>query len=184
MINQTRNRNESERIASRREGRKKYHGKNQVRPPVGCREKNSRSGVGGGGRGWVVAVDAGGGRLGGRRVREPAPGRRARGAAAPAATLPAAPSLVARRSRTVRRIFRAAAAPTVPTPARAARPNTRVSASLYMSKVLNSVLPIATATVLPQPIHELDPTCTTFRVSSLFATSVHRSESAAGVSVP
>ncbi|XP_075969362.1 RNA-binding protein 6 isoform X5 [Anticarsia gemmatalis] len=33
-----------------------------------------------------------------------------------------------------------------------------------MSKVLKSVLPIATARVLPQPIHEPDPTCTPFRM--------------------
>lgn len=77
VINQTRNRNESERIASRREGRKKYHGKNQVRPPVGRKTVGWAmggwwAGVGGGGR-------CGGRALGGRRVRDPAPGR-ARGA--------------------------------------------------------------------------------------------------------
>lgn len=36
---------------------------------------------------------------------------------------------------------------------------------LYMSKVLKSVLPIATARVIPQQIHEPDPTCTPLRVS-------------------
>lgn len=39
---------------------------------------------------------------------------------------------------------------------------------LYMSKVLKSVLPIATARVFPQPTHEPEPTCTPLRVSKRF----------------
>ncbi|CAG4908762.1 unnamed protein product [Colias eurytheme] len=139
VINQTRNRNESERIASRG-GRKKYHGKNQVRPPVGAERKTvGRRGAGKGGRGGVgVAVDAGRAvRALARRVgRVGTPRSRSLGRAAPLAPTPAAPRVL------------------VTCPLR-----------LYMSKVLKSVLPIATARVL-QPISEPDPTRTPFRVST------------------
>lgn len=128
-------------------------------------------------RGWWAGV-GGGGRCGGRvlgagrRVREPAPGGRAvarwRGAAGHTPS-----GNVARRSSLAKRpTLRAAAVPTRrrrPAPREHSRPN-------YMSKVLKSVLPIATARVLPQ-LHEPDPTYTPIRVSRYF------SESAQGVSV-
>lgn len=163
MINQTRNRNESERIASRREGRKKYHGKNQVRPPVG--EKNSRSGVGGGGRGWGWSVDAGGGRWAGDACANlpPAAGaRRAAGGHTPSGT-------VARRSSPVSPSAPYSAPPPLLSRRRRPAPRDQTLACpllRYMSKVLNSVLPIASATVHPQPFFETDPTCTSFRVST------------------
>lgn len=111
MINQTRNRNESERIASRRGGRKKYHGKNQVRPPVG-REKQSvgrwgvGAGVGGGGR-------CGGRALGGRACAQTA------GGAAGAARSPAAHSQRPRRSSPASRSAPPVRAPLASTPRRA-----------------------------------------------------------------
>lgn len=173
MINQTRNRNESERIASRRGGRKKYHGKNQVRPPVG-REKQSvgrwgvGAGVGGGGR-------CGGRALGGRACAQTA------GGAAGATRSPAAHSQRPRRSSPASRSAPPVRAPLASTPRRAltahAAGSVRVAAAaarhyltwsqpLYMSKVLKSVLPIATARVIPQPIYEPDPSCTPLRVST------------------
>lgn len=74
-----------------------------------------------------VVGRCGGRALGGRRVREPAPGGgRAARRRRPHSQRHRRSSLVARVA--VRSILRAAAAPLAPTPARAARPNTRVSA--------------------------------------------------------
>lgn len=119
-------------------------------------EKQSVGLWGGGGRGWVVAVDAGGGRWAGDACAILPPA----GRAAPATLTTAPPSSpVAVRTR------RRAAASLAPTPARAERIHTQCPIPPYMSKVLKSVLPIATARVIPQPIHE-EPTCTTLRVST------------------
>lgn len=93
----------------------------------------------GGGRGWVVAVDAGGGRWAADACAWPAPGvarphfqrlRRSSPASPTAAALPLAPTAGPRRATI-----------------------TRVPLSLYVYKVNKSVLPNAIATVLPLPIY-------------------------------
>ncbi|CAH0720673.1 unnamed protein product, partial [Brenthis ino] len=136
VINQTRNRNESERIASRGAGGKNITEKSGASPGR-CREKNSRaSRWAGGRRGVGVAVDAG------RAVR----------------ALAGVGRVGTLRSRSLGR-----AAPLAPTPA-APRVLVTCTPRLYMSKVLKSVLPIATARVLLQPISEPDPNLTPLRM--------------------
>ncbi|CAF4774737.1 unnamed protein product [Pieris macdunnoughi] len=144
---------------SRREEREeKYHGKNQVRPPVGAERKTvGRRGAGCRAAIWVISE------VGGYYS-----------AVAKVADLSAFPlgSAFSPRSvaalvgtRSSRSLGRAA--PLAPTPA-APRVLVTCPLRLYMSKVLKSVLPIATARVL-QPISEPDPTRTPFRVSSVSA---------------
>ncbi|CAH2074291.1 unnamed protein product, partial [Iphiclides podalirius] len=123
-------------------GGKKYHGKNQVRPPAGCREKNSRAS-----RRWA-GVGGGGGRCGAGRARAGSGTRFTLGArhhsahSALGRVVPLAPTPVAPRAL-------------VTCPLR-----------LCMSKVPKSVLPIAAARVPPQPISEPQPTRTPLRVST------------------
>lgn len=127
----------------RKEREEKISRKKSGASPGRCREKNSRAS-----RRWAGGAVAqrwggGGGRCGAGRAR--AGWRVGR-----VGTL---------RSRSLGR-----AAPLAPTPA-APRALITCPLRLYMSKVLKSVLPIATARVLPQPISEPDPTRTPLRVS-------------------
>lgn len=121
-----------------------------MRPPVGCREKNSRLGWWAG-RGWRRSMR--GAAWGGRRRRGAARlgARRARHSPSdPLACRSSAPSQFAPRCSSRANAGRAV----------------RLSAPLYMSKVLKSVLPVATAKVLPHPISQTEQSCTPLRVST------------------
>lgn len=154
MINQTRNRNESERIASRRE----KGGKN-ITEKIRCVPRPERKTVG-------RARGVGGG--GGRSMRGAGAGRATRARACPRhGRAPPAHSQRLRRSSLVARVRPLLVRPLSRRRRPAPRDISRVPPlPRYMSKVLNSVLPIHNATVLPQPFFETEPTCTTFRVST------------------
>lgn len=111
-------------------------------------EKNSRSGSGGGGGwGWRSMRGAGSGR---GACAAPAERHTRRGpglhrSSVACRPLPSRPSAAPLRRATIR---------------------SRGRDRLYMSKVFKSVLPVATARVIPQHIYEPDPSCTTLRVST------------------